>query len=103
LTVRIRLKRMGRKKRPFYRLVAAHGSNPRDGEVIERLGEYNPTLNPVHFEIKQDRVEYWLSVGAQPSEPVARLLGENGVLPKVVKVPNKPGVSKKEKKAAQKA
>ena len=90
---------MGRKKRPFYRLVVAHGANPRDGVVIERVGEYDPTADPVHFEIKQDRIEHWLSVGAQPTEPVRRLLSAKDVMPKVVKVAKQPGVSKKDKKA----
>ncbi|MBM74503.1 MAG: 30S ribosomal protein S16 [Proteobacteria bacterium] len=72
--VKIRLARMGRKKRPFYRVVAANSRSPRDGRFIEILGTYNPMTQPSTVTFKRERVDYWLSVGAQPSDTVARLL-----------------------------
>lgn len=72
--VKIRLARSGQKKRPFYRIVAADARAPRDGRFLEKLGTYNPNTNPSTVDIKQDRVDYWLGVGAQPTETVARLL-----------------------------
>jgi small subunit ribosomal protein S16 len=72
--VRIRLARMGRKKRPFYRVVAADSRAPRDGRFIEILGNYNPMTEPMGIELKLDRVEHWLSKGAQPSDTVSSLI-----------------------------
>ncbi len=72
--VRIRLRRMGAKKKPFYRIVVAHKESPRDGRFIEVLGIYDPRTQPETVEVKRDRVTYWLSVGAQPSDSVARML-----------------------------
>ena len=72
--VRIRLKRMGRKRKPFYRVVAADQRSPRDGRHIEVLGHYNPMTEPLTIELKMDRVNYWVGVGAQPSDTVASLI-----------------------------
>ena len=72
--VRIRLKRMGRKRRPFYRVVAADSRSPRDGRHIEVLGTYNPMTEPLTVDLKMERVNYWLGVGAQPTETVANLI-----------------------------
>ena len=72
--VRIRLARMGRKRQPFYRVVAADSRSPRDGKFIEILGTYNPMTNPMELKFKMDRIEHWMSHGAQPSETVARLI-----------------------------
>ena len=72
--VRIRLTRMGAKKRPFYRVVVADARSPRDGRFIEQLGYYNPMTKPKTLELKLDRVDYWLGVGASPSETVGRLI-----------------------------
>ena len=72
--VRIRLARMGRKRRPFYRVVAADVRSPRDGKYIEILGTYNPLTNPTSITFKLDRVDYWLGQGAQPSDKVEHLL-----------------------------
>ena len=80
--VRLRLRRMGAKKAPFYRVVAADASSPRDGRFIEVLGHYNPTKNPQIIELKEDRVMYWLGVGAQPSETVRSLFRKKGMLQK---------------------
>lgn len=72
--VRIRLRRMGAKKKPFYRLVVAHKDSPRDGRFIEIVGTYDPRTQPETVELKTDRVNHWLSTGAQPSESVGRIL-----------------------------
>jgi small subunit ribosomal protein S16 len=98
LAVKIRLKRFGKKKQAHYRVVIAESSQPRDGKNIEIVGSYNPTVEPSYFDVNDERVKYWLSVGAQPTETVARLLGEKGIMEKIKKVPKEPGVSKKERK-----
>jgi|SRR5579859_7646667 len=72
--VRIRLRRVGLKKQPSYRIVVADRESPRNGKYIEIIGFYNPRTQPTTLELKEDRALYWLSVGAQPSEPVARIL-----------------------------
>lgn len=84
--VRIRLRRVGAKKQASYRVVVADSRSPRDGRFIERLGWYNPRTNPPSFEIKEDRAIYWLSVGAQPSDAVARLLKKMGSFEKFERV-----------------
>jgi len=78
--VRIRLRRVGAKKQPSYRIVVADARSPRDGRFIEVIGFYNPRTDPPTIEIQEDRARYWLSVGAQPSEPAARLLRKLGIL-----------------------
>ena len=78
--VRLRLRRMGAKKAPFYRVVAASDTAPRDGRFIEILGHYNPTKHPQIIELKEDRVKYWLGVGAQPSDTVRSLFRRQGLL-----------------------
>jgi small subunit ribosomal protein S16 len=78
--VTIRLRRMGKTKQPSYRLVVADSRAPRDGKFIEIVGHYNPVRQPKELHVKADRVRYWLSVGAQPSETVVRLLKQVGVL-----------------------
>ena len=72
--VRLRLTRMGRKKQPFYRIVAADSRAPRDGRFIEAIGHYNPMLNPPEIKIDLERVDYWLGVGASPSDTVNGLI-----------------------------
>ena len=72
--VRIRLRRMGAKKKPFYRIVVAHKESPRDGRFIEVIGTYNPRTEPETVEVKADRLAHWLAQGAQPSESVAMML-----------------------------
>ena len=72
--VRLRLTRMGRRKHPFYRVVAANSRSPRDGRCIEQLGYYDPMQAPSVVKIDLERVDYWLGVGAQPSERVAKLI-----------------------------
>ena len=77
--VKIRLKRMGAKKAPFYRLVVAESTSPRDGRFKEVIGYYNPTTEPAQVNVNIERARYWLSVGAQPTDRVARLLKFNGL------------------------
>jgi small subunit ribosomal protein S16 len=74
MAVKIRLSRAGAKKRPYYRIVAADADSPRDGRFLERLGTYDPTANPSKVEFDRPRLEYWLGVGALPTQTVARLL-----------------------------
>ena len=81
--IRIRLRRMGKKKQPSYRVVVADLEAPRDGRFIEIIGFYNPRDDPPTIEIKADRAQYWLSQGAQPSDPAARLLRKVGILPEI--------------------
>jgi small subunit ribosomal protein S16 len=72
------LKRMGKIRAPYYRIVVADSRTKRDGRVIEEIGKYHPTENPSFIEVKSDRAQYWLSVGAQPTEQVAALLKLTG-------------------------
>lgn len=72
--VRLRLTRMGRKKRPFYRIVAADQRSPRDGRFIEILGHYNPMTEPAELRVDLDRVDHWIGRGAQPTDTVASLI-----------------------------
>ncbi len=72
---------MGAKKRPFYRVVVADSRSPRDGRVIETIGHYNPLSEPATVVINADRASYWLSVGAQPTEVVTRLMRRQGIDP----------------------
>jgi len=78
--VRIRLRRVGAKKQPHYRVVVANHSSPRDGSHIETIGHYNPRTQPETVNIKEDRALYWLSQGAQPSVVVRRMLEKQGTL-----------------------
>ena len=78
MAVKIRLKRMGKIRAPYYRVVVADSRKKRDGAVIEEIGKYHPTENPSFIEIQSERALYWLGVGAQPSEQVAALLKITG-------------------------
>ena len=82
MAVKIRLKRMGAKKSPFYRIVAADSRMPRDGRFLEQLGTYDPRQNPAVVTIKVEETLAWLSKGAQPSEPVRNLLSQKGIMKK---------------------
>ena len=79
--LRIRLRRVGKKKAPAYRIVVADSRSPRDGKFIEVLGLYDPLTEPVTVNVNADKVREWVSKGAQPSEPVERLMRNAGVLP----------------------
>jgi small subunit ribosomal protein S16 len=76
--VRIRLRRVGAKGQPSYRIVVTDARSPRDGRYIEVIGFYNPRTDPPTVEVKEDRALYWLGVGAQPSEPVRHILDKLG-------------------------
>ena len=78
--VKIRLRRMGAKKQPTYRFVVTDARSPRDGRFIEILGHYNPRTEPKTVVINEDKVKEWLAKGAQPSDPVRRLLAERGLV-----------------------
>ena len=78
--LRIRLRRGGKRNQPSYRVVVADKPTPRDGRFIENLGHYNPLTDPVTLEVKKDRVEHWMSLGAQPTETVHRLLYKHGII-----------------------
>ncbi|TFG72577.1 MAG: 30S ribosomal protein S16 [Anaerolineales bacterium] len=78
--LRIRLRRVGAKKQPSYRIVVAESTSPRDGRFVEVIGIYNPRTEPETVIIKEERALHWLSKGAQPSDAVARLLKNNGSL-----------------------
>ncbi len=84
LAVRLRFKRIGRRHRPSYRLAAVDKRRPRDGKVLEELGIYDPMAAKPEQEVvlKRDRIKYWLSVGAQPSDTVRRILEKEGVVQK---------------------
>ena len=77
--LRIRLTRMGAKKKPFYRVVVSEQRQNRDGSFVEILGYYNPKTNPPAVDLKMDRVQHWLSCGAQPSETVNSLIKKAAV------------------------
>ena len=79
MAVKIRLRRMGAKKRPFYRVVVADSRSPRDGRFVETVGWYNPLTNPPSTKVEPERVQYWLGQGAQPTEAVERILRWNGL------------------------
>ena len=81
--VRIRLRRMGKKNSPFYRMVVAHDTKPRDGRFLEILGYYDPKKQPEILELKEDRVIHWLSQGASPSDTARSLLRKKGILKRV--------------------
>ena len=71
--------RMGAKKKPFYRIVVKEKRSKRDGKYLENVGTYNPMLNPAEVDLKHERIQYWISVGAQPTETVASLIKHNPV------------------------
>lgn len=76
--LKIRLSRRGKKRQPSYRVVVADVNSKRDGRIVERIGHYNPLTEPAEFAIKEDRALHWLSVGAQPTDAVRRLLDKQG-------------------------
>ncbi|MFE9255919.1 30S ribosomal protein S16 [Streptomyces sp. NPDC006879] len=78
MAVKIKLKRLGKIRQPHYRIVVADSRTRRDGRAIEEIGLYHPTYNPSRIEVDSDRAQYWLSVGAQPTEPVLAILKLTG-------------------------
>ena len=102
MSVKIRLSRGGAKKRPYYYVVVAHGTSPRDGRYIEQIGTFDPMLkkdNPERCKLLEDRVKHWLSVGAQPTDRVLRLLDSKGLAKRTQ--PNNPDKAKPKKKAQE--
>ena len=96
MSLKLRLSRGGAKKRPYYRIVVADSRMPRDGRYIERVGTYNPMLpqeHPDRIKLDSDRIKHWLGVGAQPSDRVARFLGQAEIIPM-------PAISETPKKSA---
>lgn len=79
MAVKIRLKRMGKKKAPFYRIVVADARSPRDGRFIEEIGYYDPTKDPSVFKIDEEAAKKWLANGAQPTETVGKLFKLSGI------------------------
>jgi small subunit ribosomal protein S16 len=82
MAVKIRLKRMGAKKAPFYRVVVADSRAPRDGRFIEEIGTYNPVAQPAQVSIDEEKALKWLTTGAQPTDTVKSLLSKQGILQK---------------------
>ena len=80
MAVKIRLRRMGAKKAPFYRIVVADSRSPRDGRFIEEIGYYNPQTNPAEVKVDADKAKDWIAKGAQPTDTVKALLKKNNVL-----------------------
>lgn len=83
MAVKLRLRRMGKKNQPIYKIVAADARSPRDGKFLEALGLYNPMTAPHTIQIKEDRAMYWLNVGAQPTDTVRSLFRQAGITYKV--------------------
>ncbi|MFD6135756.1 30S ribosomal protein S16 [Isoptericola sp. NPDC060257] len=94
MAVKIRLKRLGKIRAPYYRVVVADSRSKRDGRVIEEIGKYHPTEEPSFIEIKSERAQYWLGVGAQPTEQVAALLKITGDWQKFKGLPGAEGTLK---------
>ena len=104
MAISIRLSRGGSKKRPYYRIVVADARSPRDGRFIEKIGNYNPLLakdNEQRVQLDADRAKQWLSVGAQPTDRVARFLDAAGVLERTAR--NNPNKGKPGEKATERA
>ena len=80
MAVKIRLRRMGAKKAPFYRVIVADSRSPRDGRFIEEIGYYNPLTNPAEVKIDAEKAKKWLGNGAQPTETVKSLLKKSGIV-----------------------
>lgn len=79
MAVKLRLRRMGKKKQPIYKVVAADSRSPRDGKFLEAVGMYNPLTKPHTINLNEERVNYWLDNGAQPTETVRSLLSQTGI------------------------
>ena len=80
MAVKLRLKRMGAKKKPFYRVVAADSRSPRDGKFIETVGTYNPLTSPAEIKLNKEEIMKWLNNGAEPTDTVRNILSKEGIL-----------------------
>lgn len=94
MAVKIRLKRFGKMRAPYYRIVVMDARSKRDGRAIEEIGKYHPTEEPSYIEVDTDRAQYWLGVGAQPSEQVAAILKITGDWQKFKGLPGQEGTLK---------
>ena len=94
MAVKIKLKRMGKIRAPFYRIIVADARTKRDGRAIEEIGKYNPKAEPSFIEVNSDRAQHWLSVGAQPTDPVRRILEITGDWQKFKGLPGAEGTLK---------
>ena len=103
MAVKMRLRRMGSKNAPFYRVVVQDSRRAPTGRFIETIGWYDPKQDGTNFSLNIERIDYWVSKGAQPSETVHRLLANVEIVPAIKKVPTNPGISKKQKKEQQEA
>jgi small subunit ribosomal protein S16 len=104
MAIALRLSRGGAKKRPYYRIVAADSRAPRDGKYLEQIGTYNPVLakdDPARVKLDEDRARHWLSVGAQPSDRVARFLDAAGIMERTPR--NNPQKAEPGEKAKERA
>jgi small subunit ribosomal protein S16 len=80
MAVKIRLKRIGATKKPFYRVVVADSRYPRDGRFIDEIGTYNPLVNPIDFKVDAEKAQKWIKNGAQPTDTVKSLLKKSGII-----------------------
>ena len=106
MSTKIRLSRGGAKKRPYYYIVVAHSASPRDGRYIEQIGTFNPMLpktDETRVKLDLERAKYWLSVGAQPSDRVARILDANGLMKRTAPVNPEKALPKKKRVEREKA
>ncbi len=109
MSLKIRLSRGGAKKRPFYKIVLADARSPRDGKFLERLGTYNPMLPHEHDQrlvLNEERIKHWLSMGAQPTDRVARFFADAGYIATITRAPqtkqSQPKAKAQERLAEQK-
>ena len=98
MAVKIRLKRLGKKKKPVYRVIVIDSRKPRDGESLEYLGQYDATQKDVVFNVDEERVKYWLGKGAQPTDTVRRQLALKGLVKNKTFKSSQQGVAKKDRK-----
>ena len=100
--LKIRLKRIGRRNQPHYRIVVMESDQPRDGKSVEEIGYYNPRQKPSVFDVDEDRVKFWLERGAQPTDTVAQYLVKLGLLDSLKRGSVKPNVKKGAKREEKK-
>ena len=89
MAVKLRLKRMGAKQKPFYRIIVADSRSPRDGRFIETVGTYDPVKKDNNISVNEERVNYWLNNGAQPTDTVKSILSKKGIMTKYAEQKNK--------------
>ena len=102
MAVKLRLKRMGAKQKPFYRIVAADSRTKRDGKFLENVGTYNPVKNPAEVKVDEEKALYWLKKGAIPTETVRNILSKEGIMKKFADSKVKTEAKKAPKKTTKK-